>query len=212
MTTLTEQIAAYEVQKKQKVPAELLEIMNGATRDLVATGIEAQALAVGDSVPDINLPNANGQSVRLYDLLKQGPVVLNFYRGGWCPYCNFELGALQAALPEIKAKGAQLVAISPQTPDSSLSTAEKNALEFEILSDQGNQVAEQFGLVFELPESIRGIYDKFGIDVVAHNGEDSFKLPVPASYVINSDGNVTYAFVNADYTQRVEPQQLVDAI
>ncbi|WP_426415651.1 peroxiredoxin-like family protein [Aestuariirhabdus sp. LZHN29] len=212
MTTLTEQIAAYEVQKKQKVPAELLQVMDDATRDLVATGIEAQALAIGDSLPDVTLPNAKGEQVRLYDLLKNGPIVLNFYRGGWCPYCNLELAALQAALPALKAKGAQLVAISPQTPDSSLSTAEKNALEFEVLSDAGNRVADQFGLVFELPDSIRGIYDKFGIDVVGHNGENSFKLPVPASYVINTEGQIVYAFINADYTKRVEPADLAGAL
>ncbi|RRJ82469.1 peroxiredoxin-like family protein [Aestuariirhabdus litorea] len=212
MTTLTDQIAAYDVQKQQKVPAELLQQMEEATRALVATGIEQQALNRGDSLPDITLPNARGEQVRLYDLLQQGPLVINFYRGGWCPYCNLELAALQSALPEILARGAQLVAISPQTPDQSLSTAEKNALAFEVLCDVGNRAAEQFGLVFELPDSIRAIYDKFGIDVVAHNGDSSFKLPVPASYVVNRDGVISYAFVNADYTRRVEPSELVNAL
>lgn len=212
MPSLTQQIAAYEELKKQKVPAATLQLMADATRQLVASGIEEQALQVGDKIPDFSLPNALGQLVNIRDLTRQGPVIISFYRGSWCPYCNFELAALNAALPQITAKGAQLIAISPQTPDNSFTTMEKHELEFEVLSDVGNQVAVQFGLVFTLPDSLRTIYDSFGIDVAAHNGEASFKLPIPASYVVATDGTIVNAFVNADYSQRIEPSSLVDAI
>ena len=125
------------------------------------------------------MPNANGKTVRLDDLLQHGPVVVAFYRGGWCPYCNLELRALQKTLPEIEKHGAQLVAISPQTPDSSLSTQQKDELQFQVLSDKHNAVARQFGLVFTLPEEIRTIYKGFGHDLAARNGDDSFELTVP---------------------------------
>lgn len=131
---------------------------------------------------------------------------------GWCPYCNIELRALQAALPEISAHEATLVAVSPETPDQSLSTAEKNSLEFSVLSDLGNRVAREYGLVFTLPESLRPVYADFGIDIPTRNGDDSFDLPVPATYVIDQNGNVRFAFVNADYRQRAEPSDILSSL
>ena len=134
-----------------RVPQDTQTVMQQATADLGASGILDQTLKVGDTIPDFALPNATGQTVNIRDLLAQGPVVIAFYRGGWCPYCNLELKALQNALASIQETGATLVAISPETPDNSLTTQEKNALTFPVLSDVDNQVARQFGLVFKLP-------------------------------------------------------------
>ena len=211
-SSLTDAIAQYKAQFRQKVSDPIRETMATATQNLVATGIENQALQKGETLPAIRLPNATGQTVDIQELLKAGPVVISFYRGGWCPYCNLELKALQAKLPEIKALGAQLVAISPETPDTSLSTAEKNELNFEVLSDVGNQVAKSLGLVFTLPEELRPIYSQFGIDIPAHNGDRTFELPLPATYVIAADGTVALAFADADYTQRLDPSQVVAAL
>ena len=155
-----------------------------------------------------SLLNQNNEHMSLPDSL----VVLNFYRGGWCPYCNFELGALQKLVPEFEKEGAKLIAITPENPDHSLSTKEKNELSFVILTDAGNLVAKHFGLVFTLPSEIQSIYEKFGIDVNKHNGDDTFELPIPATYVVNSAGEIVYHFVDADYTKRSEPADVLAAV
>ena len=192
--------------------ADTKAIVAGATEELVRSGIASKSLKVGDKAPNFGLPNAVGESVELQDLLEQGAVVIAFYRGQWCPYCNLELRSLQQALPEIKAEGATLVAISPQTPDNSLSTAQKNELTFDVLSDVGNAVAKQFGLVFQLPAELRPVYDSFNIDLPAHNGDETFELPIPATYVVAPDGTVIHAFVDPDYTQRLDPAEVIAAL
>ncbi|MDA2919441.1 AhpC/TSA family protein [Desulfobacterota bacterium AH_259_B03_O07] len=193
----------------QKVPQDILNTMLDVTRRLVESGIADNSLKVGDKVPDFNLPNAVGEEVRLKELLDKGPVILNFYRGGWCPYCNLELNAYQKRLPEINELGASLVAISPQTPDNSLSTAEKNELKFQVLSDVGNKVANQFGLVFKVPSELQEIYNNFGITLPKFNGDESWELPMPGTYVIDKDGTVSYAFADPDYTKRAEPDEVI---
>lgn len=208
MSTLKDAIAAYEVIKAEKVPADILATMNAATMELVAAEIDRQALKTGDKAPAINLPNQKNVTTSLPESL----TILSFYRGGWCPYCNLELNALQKLVPEFQAVGAKLIAISPETPDYSLSTQEKNELAFDILFDEGNKVSKQFGLMFELPEVLRPIYDKFGIDVRGHNGDDTFELPIPATYVINAAGEILYHFVEIDYTQRSEPSDVLAAL
>lgn len=167
---------------------------------------------MGAKVPDFTLLDATGTKVPLSSLLAKGPVVLAFYRGGRCPYCSTELRALQAKLPEITSRGATLVAISPQTPDGSLSTAEKLELAFPVLSDEGNHVAESFGLVFSLPEALREVYQGFGIDLPAANGDDTFRLPIPATYVVRADGIVAWRFADPDYTKRAEPDDVIAAL
>ena len=210
--TLAEQLENQLTQVRAKISGDTRDIMEQATTDLINSGITEQTLQVGDTVPPISLPNALGKTVNIQDLLTEGALVISFYRGQWCPYCNLELRALQQALPEFKALGASLVAISPQTPDNSLSTTEKNELSFEVLSDVGNQVARQLGLVFQIPEQLRPIYQNFGIDLPEHNGDETFELPIAATYVINRDGKVVYAFVNPDYTQRAEPADILAAV
>jgi peroxiredoxin len=209
MGTLKDKIDSYNAAKLQKVPADILATMAQATEELKRSGIEEGALKTGDTMPDFELPNQHGERRRLSDYLAKSPVVLNIYRGGWCPYCNMEMKALHDVLPDIESRGAQLVGMAPETPDKAMSTAERHDIAIDILSDAGNRVAEQIGLVFELPEALRPIYEQFGTDLAAYNGDDSFKLPVPATYIIGQDGVIVFDFVNADYTQRLEPSEIV---
>lgn len=197
----------------EKVSRETLAVMQGATEDLIASGIAEQSAGEGSAAPAFSLPNAQGEAVASDTLWAEGPVVVSFYRGGWCPYCNVELRALQQRLPEIEALGARLVAITPETPDNALSTQEKNEIGFDVLSDDGNEVASAFGLTFRLPDAVNDIYKgQFGIDLEAYNGESSRTLAIPATFVIGKGGEVLKAFVDADYSRRAEPDQIIDAL
>lgn len=210
--SLTEQIQEMNAQAVKKIPPEFLEIMMAATAKLKASGIENGCLKEGDEAPEFELPGHKGGTVSSKDLLAKGPLVVSFYRGEWCPYCNLELKALQARLPEIEDLGATMVAISPSNPDHSASAAGKNEVTFDVLSDSGNRVARQFGLVFTLAEEVRPIYDKFGVDMPEHNGDDTFELPIPATYVIGTDGKIIKAFADANYIARLEPEEVVAAL
>lgn len=209
MPSLQSAIDEYNAAKREKMPAEVLQTMAQTTKELKDTGIENRALRTGDSMPDFSLPNQHGEMRRFKDYLEDSPVVLNIYRGGWCPYCNFEMKALADALPEIKAAGAQLVGMAPETPEHALETASRHDIGIDILSDQGNVVSEQLGLVFSLAEELRPIYLGAELDIPAYNGDDSFLLPVPATYIVGTDGVIQADFVNADYTQRLEPSDIV---
>ena len=173
-----------------------------------AAGLEREALRAGDLAPDFELPDATGRPLRLVERLKEGPVVLKFYRGGWCPYCNLELRAFQQALPEVRSLGAQLIAVSPETPDHSLSTVEKNALTFAVLTDTGNQVARQYRLAFLLSDELRALYKSRGRDIAEWNGGD-WTLPVPGTFVIDTMRRVSLAHVDADYRSRLEPSAVL---
>ena len=157
---------------------------------------------------DFTFPNASGKSVNLYELLEQGPVVLTWYRGGWCPYCNLALRALQACLPNINEYGASLVALTPELPDKSLTTKEKHSLDFEVLTDRGNEVARDYGLVFRVSPEVMFYYNQ-GFDMGEFNGNSSDELPLAASYIIDSQGVVQYAYLDADYRNRAEPEELL---
>ncbi|NEP01028.1 MAG: AhpC/TSA family protein [Symploca sp. SIO2E9] len=210
--SLTQDLSNLRSQLKANLPENIKVVMEQATQELANSAVVNNSLKVGDVAPNFVLSNAVGYPVELQSLLKAGPVVISFYRGQWCPYCNLELRTLQQSLPEFKALGAALVTISPQTPDNSLSTAEKNELTFEVLSDMGNRVAREFGLVFTIPEELRLIYEEFGIDLPANNGDESFELPIPATYVIASNHKIVHAFVDADYTKRLDPTEIVAAL
>ena len=186
--------------------------MDKAQQALKDSRIAERALAAGNDAVDFTLPNARGEQVSSEALRQQGPIVVSFYRGGWCPYCGLELKALQSVNAEIEALGARLVAISPQVPDESLSTAEKNRLEFEVLSDVDSKVADQYGLTFSLDEDLRPVYKNWGADVAVVNDDPDCKLPLPATYVINQDGKIVHSFVEEDYTERLEPDEILDSL
>lgn len=194
---------------RKQVPAEVFAALDGAAARLAASGVIDKPLKRGQRIPDFELADALGNRVDSRTLLGKGPLVISFYRGAWCPYCNLALNSLQQHLQQIQARGATLVAISPEKPDHSLSLKEKHALAFPVLSDPHNKVARKFGLVFTLEESLRPIYKSFGIDLPAHNGDDSFELPVPATYVVGADGVVVEAFVDVDYRKRAEPETIL---
>lgn len=210
--SLTDDLANLAAQTFAMLPEDIREVMEQTGISLSNSGIVDRALNVGDPIPSFVLPNAIGQSIDIHDVLKAGPVVLSFYRGGWCPYCNLELRALQQFLPQFQDYGATLVAISPQTPDNSLSTVEKDELSFEVLSDVGNQVTRKFGLVYIVPEVLRPIYQQFGIDLLLANGNETFELPIPATYVVKPDGTIADAFINPDYTQRQDPEDILTVL
>ncbi|MGB3402084.1 MAG: peroxiredoxin-like family protein [Microcoleaceae cyanobacterium] len=206
---LTQELLQLQEQLRTRQPENVKAVMKQATQDLINSKIAESALKKGDTIPNFTLPNAVEKPVESQSLLETGLLVISFYRGGWCPYCNLELRTLQKYLPKIKELGANLVAISPETPDHSLSTSEKNELTFEVLSDVNNKVAKQFGLVFALPEELRPIYQEFGIDIPGYNGDQTFELPIPATYVVATDGRVIHSFVNPDYTQRLDPEEII---
>ena len=167
------------------------------------------AAGVGDRAPTFRLPDARGGEVALDDLLADGPVVLVFYRGAWCPYCNLQLAAFQRALTDIRATGATLVAVSPQTPDRSLTLADQKALEFPLLSDAGNAVASTFGLVFTQAEAVTSASRQLGIELADFNGDDSNTLPAASTFVIGEDGVIRFASVSGDYRWRVGPEEVL---
>ncbi|HRH46968.1 MAG TPA: peroxiredoxin-like family protein, partial [Pyrinomonadaceae bacterium] len=170
------------------VPQELLGRFDTEANLTGQIDYASKALKAEDTAPGFDLPNAVGKQISLMELLKEGPVIVSFYRGEWCPYCNLQLHAYNRILPQIKSLGANLVAISPQTPDHSLSMKEKNELEFEVLSDQNNQVAKQYGLTFKINEEMRPFHQQAGSDLSQFNGEDSWELPVPGTFIIASNG------------------------
>jgi peroxiredoxin len=207
--SLAADLQAFRAGFMDRVPTDIRDAMARADLALAASGIAGKALGAGDRAPDFDLPDARGGHARLSTLLADGPVVLSFYRGGWCPYCNLELRALQHSLPAFKGLGASLVAVSPQNPDASLSTAERNALEYPVLSDAGSAVAKAFGIAFDLAEELRPVYAAFGHALPDLNGDDSWVLPIPATYVIDRDRTIVLAYVDTDYRTRLEPADIV---
>ena len=212
MSTLQQQLADYVAGFKQRAPADRVAMMEAATADLRASGIESAALGLGSVLPALSLPDANGKPVDLRALNASGPLVIVFYRGGWCPYCNLELREWQRLLPQLRALGATLVAISPQTPDNSLSTSEKNELAFSVLSDSRLAAAQAFGIAFTLNAELVALYSQVGNDLPTLNGNGQWVLPLPATYVIDRDGVISYAHVQADYRLRAEPQDVLDQL
>lgn len=178
------------------------------------SGALDHALNVGQSAPDFTLPDAFGNDVSLKTLLAKGPVAISFYRGEWCPFCNIELRGLQGSLPKMRELAATLIAISPEKPDFGIVATEKNKLTFPVLSDLGNKVARQFGIVFQVGQELRDFSKNvFKNDLALRNGDDSYELPVPATFVIDTTGIVRFAHVDVDYMLgRAEPEAVVAAL
>jgi len=194
------------------VSPSVVETMHRATAELIASGAARLAKNVGDKAPSFTLKDPDGNVVSSDELLKKGPLVVSFYRGVWCPYCNMELQALEAAKPEFDKLGASLVAISPQTPPNSRKSVRQNKLSFPILSDEKGKVGAAFGLRFNLPGYLVELYKSLKNDLPSFNDDPSWTLPMPARYLIGQDGTVLYADVNPDYTQRPEPEDVIAAL
>ncbi|WP_027214006.1 peroxiredoxin-like family protein [Burkholderia sp. WSM2232] len=189
-------------------PSEIHPVMERATAELIASGQAARAIKAGDRAPHFNLKDQDGNDVSSAALLGKGPLVVTFYRGVWCPYCNIELQAINEVLPEIQAYGANVVALSPQTPVNSRKSVRTNELGFPVLSDVNGRTAADFGLRFALPDYLVELYKSLKNDLPTFNNDPGWTLPMPARYVIGQDGIVLYSEVNPDYTRRPDPSDM----
>lgn len=210
MGQMTAELEALRAERAAAPATASSEISERAIRDLIAEGAGQRALKPGQKAPLFSLPNCDGRLIRLEDLLSKGPVVVSFYRGAWCPFCNIELRGLQQAYTRIRELHASLIAISPQLPDNSLSVKEKHSLEFPVLSDVGNSVAEAYGIVIRIPDELQEVYRERGADLAHINGDEGrTNLPIPATFIITPDEIIHSAFVNADHTQRTDPDDVI---
>lgn len=210
--SLSEELEQFNLEFIEQVPAGVVTEMASATELLRESGLANHAIQVGQTAPDFDLPQLSGDRVTLSEAIKKGPVVISFYRGAWCPYCNLEMQALQKALPEMEAAGGSLIAIAPELPEHAGETRDQGNLTFPLLHDWQNSVAHEYGLVFSLPERLRPIYAGFGIDLVASHGNDAFELPMPATYIVGVDGRIIWSFVDEDYTKRAEPEEILNVL
>lgn len=201
---LNETLRNIQDEMGKQLPIDILKAFGQSLQELMALKIETHALQVGDLAPDFTLRGTDGQPVSLYNILEHNSVVLSFFRGNWCPFCMAELTHYQEAINNNIVDKATVIAISPQTVRLNLEVAEKNGLEFKILSDQDNKVANQYGLVFTLQENIREIYKNIGADLALFNDDDSYTLPIPATYLINKNRKIEFASVNANYMERAD--------
>jgi peroxiredoxin len=211
-TTYSEQRDAMNRDMATRGPAELLNGFAAAAARLDAVDFAGRALRVGDRAPDFTLPDHRGKAVQLSALLRYGPVVLIFYRGQWCPYCNLQLRAFQARFDEFARYRAQLVAVSPQTPDLSLAMVDQNELAFTVLSDVGAHVIERYGLRYEVDRATRALLETAGNDLSTYNGGGGWVLPAVATFVVGTAGRVRYANVRGNWTERSEPSEVLEVL
>jgi peroxiredoxin len=207
--TLQDKLDALKTKfETEMAPPEIVAVLHRITDELIASGQAGRSLQAGDRAPAFTLPDPDGKLVSSQDLLAKGPLVLTFYRGVWCPYCNLDLQALEEVRTEIEARGAFLVAVSQQTAANSRKAQRTNKLGFPIVGDKDGELAAKFGIRWHLPDDVQAVHKQLGADLVAFNGEDSWTLPMPARYVIGQDGVIAYAEVNPDYTRRPEPSDV----
>src|SRR5271170_5461865 len=176
---LQKELSVVEQMVREKTPSHVMPTIEASIRATKESELERRAIQPGETIRDFELPDATGAMVESLDLRAQGPLLIVFYRGAWCPFCSLTLQAFQERYSEIARRGVSLVAVSPQTPDHSLSLQEKHNLRFPVLSDSGNKVAQQFGIVFELDRDLKVVQEQFGVDIPSFNGDHSFQLPVP---------------------------------
>ncbi len=210
--TLKSKLDAFKEQFKQQAPEQAQETMSRVTNELYQSGILDNTIKIWDHLPSFTLPNQDGNQVSLEELLAKGPLVINVFRGVWCPFCSIELQALNNILPALHERRTNLVGLAPQLQPSARENKEKLALDFDILVDRGNEYAESLGLCYNLPEELIAIYKEFGIDLPSHNGDDSWRLPMPARLLIDQDFRLLYADINPDYTNRPEPEVLLEIL
>ena len=208
--TLQTELDTFKAAWTERVGPAIAQMMADDNAGLLPQA--AQALKAGDRFPSVTLTDQLGRHVDLAALTAEGPLVVTFYRGGWCPYCNLELRAYQKALPDIERLGARLIAVTPETPDNALSTAEKNDLAFTVLSDGRGRLADALGIRFELSDAVKAYFVKAGHDLPARNGDDRWSLPMPATYVVEKGGRIALASVDPDYRRRLEPTAALAAL
>ena len=208
--TLAAELDAYSATWIDRADPAALKLMQD--NKALLSDLANNALTIGDSFPRLVLDDQLGRKIDLGNLADAAAIVVTFYRGNWCPYCNIELRAYQVALPEITEQGARLVAISPETPDNSLTTAEKNGLAFPVLSDAEGRLADALRIRFELSPDLVALYKTFDIDLPRQNGEGRWSLPIPATYVVEKGGRIAAAFIDPNYERRMEPGAAIAAL
>lgn len=198
---------------RDSIPDETLARFDEATKALIKTGIGYKCLNIGDKIPIFTLNNIDNISVNIVDILARGPVVISMFRGTWCTFCSIEMRAMQRMLPDVRKLGGEIIAISPQVKTKQPAVSGECNLDFEILVDKGNKVSRKFGLTYNIPSDLRSIYlESFGIDIPSYNGDDSFELPITATYVVSADGVIRYAFTDPDHRKRAEPSEILKAL
>jgi peroxiredoxin len=197
---------------KEKTPPHVVPAIEAATQRLRDSRLAESALQPGQIMTDFELPDVTGKIVNSAQLRRSGQLLILFYRGTWCPFCNLTVRAYQERLQAFQERGVTLVAISPQTPDNSLTLQQKHSLKFPLLSDRGNAVARQFGIVFQLDPALKQVQEQFGVDIPSYNGDDSFELPVPGTFLVSSDGKILRSFVEGDYMKRLAPETAIEWI
>lgn len=190
------------------VPAETQAVHARAVAELKQQRLAANILPIGSRIPEFQLPDHDGKSVSSSDLLAKGRLVLCFIRGRWCPFCVGQMEAMNLILPLIEQAGGTLVAISPQTVKQSFFMRDQHKLRFPMLSDAGNEVARQFGLTYRVPDEQRAVYQRAFVNLPFVNGDESWELPIPATYIVDRDGTVLFASASEDYTERPEPEDI----
>ena len=207
--SLWEELEQRKALAAQYVPADVQEVNRRTVEQLGASGMAGRVLPAGARIPGFQLPDQDGNSVSSDELLSRGPLVICFFRGRWCPFCVAQLEAMNSALPRIQAAGANLAAISPQTVKQSFFMRDQHRLRFPLLSDSHNQVARGFGLVYSIPEEQKKVYSRTFVNLPFLNGEASWELPIPATYLVDRQGTVLYASADPDYTRRPEPEEIL---
>ena len=211
--TIREQSDQFKAVAAKRLPPEVLEVFDRSVTGFRAEGVPAEAIKAGERIATFTLDDASGKQVSLDQLVDAGPAVIVFYRGGWCPYCNLALRTYQQELlPQLDAFGARLVAISPQTPDQSLSTAEKASLAFTVLSDPGSRVARAIGIAFEQSDEVLAAQRQLGLDLAKVNAEGSSYLPRPTVLIVDRSRTVRFVDVQPDYTARTEVADILAAL
>ncbi|MED1205285.1 peroxiredoxin-like family protein [Heyndrickxia acidicola] len=213
MENLAKRLLNLSEESKNNFPPDVLALFDKSIKEIEENDF-AKGLNEGDKAPDFDLPNATGMNVKLSEELKKGPAIVTFYRGGWCPYCNMQLRAYQQVLDQIHEAGAQLFAISPQSPDASLDTQDKNDLTFQVLSDVGSKVATNYNLAYRLPNYLINLYKTMGdqLNLPQINADESWTLPVTGTFVIDMNGVIRLAHLDPDFKKRLEPKEIHDVL
>jgi peroxiredoxin len=210
--SLQNQLDSLTAKLRAMVPAERLATVDHAAEELAGSGLAERALKVGDQAPSFELPDGDGMVWRSEELLRSGPLVIVFYRGRWCAYCNTQLAALQEVHKQVADAGASLVAISPQTEKHSYMTRDMHKLRFPVLSDAGNQVARKFGLAYRMPADLQTLYEGIMTRLPGYNGDQSWELPLAATYIVRKDGTICWRRVDADWRKRPEPEEVLQVL
>ncbi|MBP58579.1 MULTISPECIES: peroxiredoxin-like family protein [Idiomarina] len=212
MTTLQKKLDSFADKIMPNIPADAKAIIRSCNEELNAELPTRDMIKVGDKLPSFSLKNQSGRTVNSDELLRGGPLVISFFRGVWCPFCNIELQALEEYAEKFREIGARIVVISPQSQRFAKRSVEENNISFDVLSDMGNQYAKSLNTAFTLPENLKQTYKGFGINLPDYNGDDDWSLPIPARLVVATDGTVLAVDVNPDYTQRPEPSDTLDVL